>query len=95
MATDDGQRWLAVRPGTRRIDRDAAARGRIRWTGDYWQDVQLVGYPGPIAEMWGPIETARYFTTAERDVAVLCGSRWPVVEWVSVFVNVDPVEAGE
>lgn len=86
MATDDGVRWLAVRPGTRRIDRDAVKRGRIRWAGDYWQ--------ADGSGMWGPVESARYFTTAEREVAITCGSRWPRVEWMSVFVNVDPTGAG-
>ena len=86
MATDDGVRWLLVRAGTRRIDRDAAARGRIRWTGDYWQ--------GSASTSWGPIETARYYTTAERDMIYPVGVARVDGEWVQVFVNVDPVEAG-
>lgn len=78
---DDGVRWLLVRSGTRRIDREAAARGRFQWTGDYWQ-------PGG---GWGPIETARYFSTGDRDVVA---ARGDAVEWVSVFVNVGPAGAG-
>lgn len=78
---DDGVRWLLVRAGTRRIDRDAAARGRIRWTGDYWQPVGG----------WGAYESARLFTTW---AAVPVAARGESVEWVQVFVNVDPVEAG-
>ena len=80
MATEDGVRWLMVRAGTRRIDPLAASRGRIRWTGDYRQ-------PGG---GWGPYESARLFTTAER---VQVAARGDGAEWVSVFVNVDP-EAG-
>lgn len=76
---DDGVRWLLVRSGTRRIDRAAAARGRFQWTGDYWQTTTW----------WGPVETARYFTTTDRETL----GDPPGTEWVQVFVNVDPAGA--
>ena len=80
---DDGVRWLMARTGTRRIDPVAASRGRLQFTGEYWQG-RVIG------ECWGPIETARYFTTEERDM----NPHWPAGhggEWVAVLVNVPAV----
>lgn len=79
---DDGVRWLMARTGTRRVDPVAASRGRLRFTGEYWQ--------GRASESWGPIETARYYTTAQRDM----NPEWPARcggEWIAVLVNVPAV----
>ena len=81
---DDGVRYLLARKGTRRAIND---RGRLRFTGEYWQR----GSDG--WWMWGPVETAHYYTREEqRQVA------WDSVntgaeiggDWVEVLVNVDP-----
>lgn len=75
---DDGVRYLMVRAGTRRAIND---RGRLRFTGDYWQ--------GRASASWGPLATAHYYTREERDLnpnwAERCGG-----EWVEVLVNIDP-----
>lgn len=78
MTETYGVRYLMVRKGTRRAIND---KGRLRFTGDYWQ--------GTASQSWGPAETARYYTQEQRDM----NPEWPARcggEWLEVLVNIDP-----
>lgn len=69
-----GVMYLLRRRGGPTVNVAQAVRGRFRWAGEYRQR----------GGGWGPIETARHFTRAERDSAVIgTGS-----EWVTVYVEV-------
>lgn len=88
MAEQTGPDVSGVDDGVRHVvaqvhgpDPDAAARGRFRWVGRYWQDPDL----SPRA--WGEVGTAFRFTTADRaDVENLAAQVGG--QWVTLFLDV-------
>lgn len=77
----EGVVYLLSRSGGIKVDHHAASRGIFRWAAGSFRQV---------GGGWGPIDTARRFTAAERESAIVA----PDSVWVPVFVNVDP-EGGQ